>query len=119
MSLLGGTPYTPYDEVTSSYITYWDAHGRSLPDCSRYNVERSPLYTQYDVRIDKEWYFRRWRMGIFANLQNVRIQQQDVFMSTGEIANPLAPVSEQRYKMKRLGQDSNTLVPSIGVTAEF
>ena len=40
-------------------------------------------------------------------------------MSTGEIANPLAPVSEQRYKMKRVGQDSNTLVPSIGVTAEF
>lgn len=119
MSLLGGTPYTPYDEVASSYITYWDAHGRSLPDYSRYNAERSPLYTQYDVRIDKEWYFRRWRISIFANLQNVRIQQQDVFMSTGEIANPLAPVSEQRYKMKRVGQDSNTLVPSIGVTAEF
>ena len=119
VSLLGGTPYTPYDETASSYVTYWNANGRSLPDYSRYNSERSPLYTQYDARIDKEWYFRHWRMGFFINLQNVRIQQQDVFMSTGEIINPLAPLSEQRYKMKRIGQDSNTLVPSLGLTAEF
>ena len=119
VSMLGGTPYTPYDEVASSYVAYWDANGRSLPDYTRYNDGRSPLYTQYDVRIDKEWYFRRWRMGLFLNLQNVRIQQQDVFMSTGEVMNPAAPLADRRYRMKRVGQDSNTLVPSIGLTAEF
>ena len=79
----------------------------------------APLPAQYDVRIDKEWYFRRWRMGLFLNLQNVRIQQQDVFMSTGEVMNPTAPLADRRYRMKRVGQDSNTLVPSIGLTAEF
>ncbi len=119
VSLLGGTPYTPYDEEASSYVTYWDANGRSLPDYARYNAGRTPLYTQYDVRIDKEWYFPRWRMGLFLNLQNVRIQQQAVFMSTGEVVNPTAPLADRRYRMKRVGQDSNTLVPSIGLTAEF
>ena len=119
VSLLGGTPYTPYDEEASSYVTYWDANGRSLPDYTRYNAGRSPLYTQYDVRIDKEWYFPRWRMGMFLNLQNVRIQQQAVYMSTGEVVNPTAPLADRRYRMKRVGQDSNTIVPSIGLTAEF
>lgn len=119
VSMLGGTPYTPYDEEASSYVVYWDANGRALPDYTRYNAERSPLYTQYDVRIDKEWYFRKWRMGLFVNLQNVRIQQQDVYMSTGEVINPTDPIDTQRYRMKRVGQDSNTLVPSIGLTAEF
>lgn len=119
ISLLGGTPYTPYDEEASSYVTYWNAKGRSLPDYRRYNSERTAHYTQYDVRIDKEWYFHRWRMGFFVNLQNVRIQQQDVFMSTGNLLNPTAPLAEQRYEMKRVGQDSNTIVPSIGLTAEF
>ena len=119
MSLLGGTPYTPYDEVASSYVTYWKAHGRSLPDYTRYNAERNPLCMQYDVRIDKEWYFRQWRMGLFVNLQNVRIQQQSVFMSTGEVVNPTAPLAVQRYRMKSVGQDSNTIVPSIGLTVEF
>lgn len=119
VSMLGGTPYTPYDEIASSYVTYWDANGRAQPDYTRYNAKRSPLYTQYDVRIDKEWYFRKWRMGLFVNLQNVRIQQQDVYMSTGEVINPTDPIEAQRYKMKRVGQDSNTIVPSIGLTAEF
>ena len=119
VSVLGGTPYTPYDEVASSYVSYWDVNGRCLPNYSRYNTERTPLYTQYDVRIDKEWFFHRWSMGLFINLQNVRIQQQAVFMSTGELLNPGVPLAEQRYKMKRVGQDSNTIVPSLGITAEF
>ena len=40
-------------------------------------------------------------------------------MSTGEIENPSAPASEQRYRMKRLEQVSGTLLPSLGVTVEF
>ena len=56
---------------------------------------------------------------MFLNLQNVRIQQQAVYMSTGEVVNPTAPLADRRYRMKRVGQDSNTLVPSIGLTAEF
>ena len=40
-------------------------------------------------------------------------------MSTGVIENPSAPLSEQRYKMKYISQDSGTLLPSIGVTVQF
>ena len=48
-----------------------------------------------------------------------KLRQPDVAMSTGEIVNPEAPASEQRYRMKFLRQESGTLLPSIGVTVEF
>lgn len=60
--------------------------------------------------------------GIYLDLQNVRksvLRQQDVLMSTGVVENPEAPAFEQRYVMKRLKQESGTLLPTIGLTVEF
>lgn len=60
--------------------------------------------------------------GIYLDLQNVTksvLRQQDVLMSTGVVENPDAPASEQRYVMKRLKQESGTLLPTIGLTVEF
>ena len=60
--------------------------------------------------------------GIYLDLQNVTksvLRQQDVLMSTGVVENPEAPASEQRYVMKRLKQESGTLLPTIGLTVEI
>lgn len=60
--------------------------------------------------------------GFYLDLQNVTksvLRQQDVLMSTGVVENPEAPASEQRYVMKRLKQESGTLLPTIGLTVEF
>lgn len=60
--------------------------------------------------------------GIYLDLQNVTksvLRQQDVLMSTGVVENPEAPAFEQRYVMKRLKQESGTLLPTIGLTVEF
>ena len=122
LSCIGGAPYTPYDEAASSYVSYWDAHGKSAYDYSRYNAERLPGYAQLDVRVDKEFFFRHWRLGLYLDLQNVtvsKLRQPDVFMSTGIVANPEAPLVEQRYVMRRIEQVSGTLLPTLGVTVEF
>lgn len=60
--------------------------------------------------------------GIYLDLQNVTksvLRQQDVLMSTGVVENPDAPAFEQRYVMKRLKQESGTLLPTIGLTVEI
>ena len=83
---------------------------------------RLDAFAQLDVRVDKNYYFRGWRLGIYLDLQNVTksvLRQQDVLMSTGVIENPEAPAAEQRYVMKRLKQESGTLLPTIGLTVEF
>ncbi len=122
LSCIGGSPYTPYDEERSASVNYWDLNGKSALDYSRYNTKRLPAFAQLDVRVDKDFFFKKWRLGLYIDLQNVtvsKLRQQDFFMSTGTIINPEAPVNEQRYVMKRIEQISGTMLPSIGVTVEF
>lgn len=122
VSYIGGAPYTPYDEEKSSLVEAWDAKGQPYYDYSLYNTGRLPNFAQLDLRIDKSFYFRRCMVGLYIDIQNItgnKLKQPDVIMSTGIIENPSAPVSEQRYKMKYLKQESGTVLPTLGVTVEF
>lgn len=122
LSAVGGAPYTPYDVEKSSLVEAWDAQGRPYYDYSKYNAGRLDAFAQLDVRVDKVFYFRRCMLGIYIDLQNVaggKLRQPDVLMSTGEVENPSAPASEQRYRMKYLEQVSGTLLPTLGLTVEF
>lgn len=122
VSYIGGAPYTPYDEEKSSLVEAWDAKGQPYYDYSLYNTGRLPNFAQLDLRIDKSFYFRRCMVGLYLDIQNItgnKLKQPDVIMSTGIIENPSAPVSEQRYKMKYLKQESGTVLPTLGVTVEF
>ena len=122
VSCIGGAPYTPYDEYTSSLVSAWNVQGKAYYDYSKYNQERLPAYAQVDVRIDKTFYLKRCMLGFYIDLQNVtvsKLKQQDVLMSTGIIENPEAPVANQRYLMKRIEQSSGTLLPTLGITFEY
>lgn len=122
LSCIGGAPYTPYDADKSSLVQAWNAQGRPYYDYSRYNSERLAGYAQLDIRIDKMFYFKRYMLGIYLDLQNVtmsKLKQQDILMSTGVIENPEAPIEAQRYVMKSIKQESGTLLPTLGVTFEF
>ena len=122
ISAIGGSPYTPYDMEISSMRTVWDAGGRPVYDYSRYNQERLDPYYQIDLRVDKNFYFPKWTLGLYVDLQNVtfsKIRQPDTYLSTGEIVNPDSPVPEHRYELELLELYSGTIVPSIGVTFEF
>ena len=74
------------------------------------------------MRVDKNFYFNRWMLGLYLDLQNVTksvLKQPDVLMSTGVIENPEAAPAEQRYRMKYIKQESGTLLPTIGVTLQW
>lgn len=122
LSCIGGAPYTPYDVQKSSLKEAWDAQGKPYLDYTLYNTERMDPFAQLDVRIDKGFYFNKWMLGLYVDLQNItgsKLKQQDVLMSTGIIENTDAPVSEQRYLMKYIPQQAGTVVPTIGITVEF
>ena len=122
VSAIGGSPYTPYDEEASSLKVVWDASGRPVYDYTRYNGERLDPYYQVDLRVDKNFYFRKWTLGIYVDLQNVtfsKIRQPDAYLSTGVVANPQDLPFEQRYVLETLELWSGTIVPALGVTIEF
>ena len=122
LSAIGGAPYTPYDAEESSLKVVWDASGRPVYDYSQYNGCRLDPYFQLDLRVDKEFYFRKWALGIYLDLQNVtfsKIRQPDAYLSTGEIVNPESLPPDQRYALEILELYSGTIVPALGVTVEF
>lgn len=122
ISAIGGAPYTPYDVELSSLKTVWDASGRPVYDYSAYNEGRLDPYFQLDLRVDKNFYFRKWTLGLYLDLQNVtfsRIRQPDAYLTTGIIENPEAQPADQLYELERLELWSGNLVPAIGVTVEF
>lgn len=122
VSAIGGSPYTPYDEEISSLKVVWDAAGRPVYDYTRYNGSRLDPYYQVDLRVDKDFYFKKWTLGLYVDLQNVtfsKIRQPDAYLSTGEIINPDDLPLKQRYALETLELYSGTIVPALGVTVEF
>ena len=122
VSCIGGSPYTPYDVEKSSLVEAWHVQGRAYYDYSRYNQERLPVFGQLYVRVDKTFYLKKCMLGFYLDIQNItasKLRQPDALMSTGQIENPSAPLSEQRYVMKSIRQESGTLLPTLGITFEY
>lgn len=122
LSTIGGAPYTPYDADKSSLKEAWDVQGRPYIDYTLYNTERLKPFAQLDLRIDKSFYFKKWMLGVYVDVQNVtgsKLRQQDVLISTGIIENTAALVTEQRYIMKYIPQEAGSIVPAVGITVEF
>ena len=120
--VVGGAPYTPYDVERSSYVEAWDANNQLLYDYSRFNSERLDPFTQLDLRVDKTFYFKKLMLGIYIDVQNVlnsKYKEQDVYVKTGRILNPDAPISQQRYELKPVSRETGTLLPSIGIIIEI
>ncbi len=65
VSLLGGRPYTPFDESTSVN------QRRGVYDLSRVNAERGPMYARVDVRVDRTFTVGGQPLNVFLGVQNI------------------------------------------------
>ncbi len=122
---VGGAPYTPYDIVESSYVQAWDIRQQGFPDYSRYNSLRLQSFHQLDLRVDKEYYFKKVSLNFYVDIQNVynyKADQQNVLVldnSVPQPVNPQDPLSMQRYRLKELALQGGTILPTIGIIVEF
>ncbi len=125
---VGGTPYTPFDPVESSMVQAWDVQGGPYLDYGRFNSLRLSPFTQLDVRVDKQYFFDRWSLMLYVDIQNLYNFQSEsppilVRQLDGQgqpvIVNPTAPPNEQRYTLRELQTTAGTVLPSIGVMIEF
>ncbi|HEX2936785.1 MAG TPA: TonB-dependent receptor [Bacteroidales bacterium] len=122
---VGGTPYTPWDFEKSSLASAWDAQGRAYPDYSRFNELRLKPFHQLDIRVDKAYYFRRWTLRFYVDIQNVynfkSDEQAPLVRETSSDGIPLPPSgTPQRYSLKTLSVDgSGTILPTIGAIIDL
>ena len=119
----GGTPYTPIDAQASSLKTVWDINGRGLNDYNQLNEKRLNGFHQLDMRIDKKFFFKKWSLDIYYDLQNVYrsiADQPAVLVLDRDVnGNPQTdPSNPAAYKTKFLDDSSGTSLSTLGTIIE-
>ena len=121
---LGGAPYTPVDTATSVLQAVFDVRGTGIPDYNRVNSLRLDPFHALDFRIDKKWFYDKWTLNLYLDVQNAygfAADQPDI-LTVGRNANgqPVVdPNNPASYVPRFLENDAGTVLPSIGVIFEF
>lgn len=124
--LSGGRPYTPYDTILSSVTYIWDVAQQGQFDYNRVNQSRLPINHQLDIRIDKKYYFKKWNLNVFLDIQNVygfAAKEQDILTvqrdaNGNALVDPIS-VMPPRYQMQYLTNTNGTILPTIGLIVEY
>ncbi|HAN79540.1 MAG TPA: TonB-dependent receptor [Bacteroidales bacterium] len=121
---LGGSPYTPVDFQTSKLKAAWDTQGRAFLDLNKLNEERLNVFHQLDIRVDKNFFFDKWSLMIYLDIQNAYNFQAEqpatVLLDTDETGAPQFEDAEKTlYKLKTIPSQSGLLLPTIGIMIEF
>lgn len=122
--LQSGTPYTPADVATSALIPVWNTRGREVPDYSRVNSERTKSFHQLDFRIDKKWFFDKWSVNAFFDVQNAYFYQVPgapiLNVVTNEEGAPqIDPNDPSRYQTYFIDNSLGIFQPTIGLVFTY
>jgi hypothetical protein len=121
---VGGAPYTPYDEGKSSYKIAWDLQGRAYLDYGRFNTLRLKSFHQLDIRVDKQYFFNKWSLMLYVDVQNVYNFKADqppiLIRETDGSGNPVTdPSNPLKYMLKYIPGESGTVLPTVGIIIEL
>jgi hypothetical protein len=121
---LGGPPYTPYDAETTALKNVWDINKQGVFDYTQLNSQRLNSVHQLDMRVDKKYFFKKWALNIYLDIQNAygfkaNLQPRiDVVRNAdGTIATD--PNDPTRYQTKEIPNTTGTVIPSIGIIIEL
>jgi hypothetical protein len=121
----GGQPYTPWDMNKSSLVEAWDAQGRGYLDYQAFNTLRLSSFNQLDLRIDKGFYFKKWSLMFYLDVQNVlnfQAQQPDLLVNTqedGTVVKYVDGEGQERYQLRTIENNAGTILPAIGIMVDF
>lgn len=122
---VAGGPYTPYDVETSSRIDAWEAKLQPYLDYSRFNTSRLPAFHQLDIRVDKSFFFRKWSLILYADIQNIynyKAWGPDdlVPVENADGSYRQDPERPGYYLMRHIKNElGGTVLPSVGIIVDF
>lgn len=119
-----GLPYTPDDVESSMVVSNWDQLGFAVSDWSKLNSQRIRAFHQLDIRVDKKWFFKKWSIDFYLDVQNTLNSSTplkpvlDVVRDAN--GNPVAdPENPGSYQPNFIDSETGTVLPSIGLILEF
>ncbi len=93
--IAGGRPYTPINPFDGTI------------DYSNYNSQTLPAYHRFDVRAEKRWFFSKWTLTTYIDIQNLYNRKN------------IGAYRWDRYKKEIVTDKNIGILPSIGISAEF
>jgi hypothetical protein len=121
---IGGPPYTPWDKEKSALKVAWDAERMGYLDYSKFNKERLRAFHQLDIRVDKSWYYSKWSLMLYFDIQNAynfKADSRDLLVRVEDAeGNPLTdPSNPNKYVLKTVESNLSTVIPTFGIMIEF
>lgn len=121
---VGGTPYTPYDYDESRLISNWDLRNQSILDYNQINAIRLRGFHQLDLRLDKKYYFKKWNLNWYVDIQNAynfKAHQPPSLVPVRDMEGNILvdPSDPSRYLLRYLDNPAGTVLPTVGIIVEF
>ena len=120
---IGGAPYTPIDMERSTDRAAWALTHRAYPDNARFNTLRLPDKHQLDLRLDKEFYFKRWMLNLYVDVQNAYLSgtvNAPVYTNLDPSGRLMEhPTDPSRQQLRQLDYYSRLVLPTLGLIAKF
>lgn len=120
---VGGLPYTPFDLETSAIKQAWDASGQPYLDFDQLNTLRFKPFHQLDIRVDKNFFFKKFALMVYVDIQNAYNFQnrgQDFIVRTLNEDGSFATTDNgSRYVLKSIENFSGTVLPTLGIMVKI
>ncbi len=120
---VGGLPYTPYDLETSANVEAWDARGQAYYNYDEINSLRYNPFHQLDLRIDKNYFFEKWSLMLYLDIQNVynfKVAGQDYVIREQNPDGSYMTINDGKdYVLKSVANESGTVLPTFGIMVKF
>ncbi len=122
--LVTGRPYTPDDVQRSLLITNWDVRGIALPNYNLINSQRLSDFNQFDIRVDKVWYKKKWSLNLYFDIQNFfnakYFGPETLIAAQDANGQPIVdPNNTNSYLQDSIPNETGTVLPTIGIILDF
>lgn len=119
-----GLPFTPYNEQLTALIPVWNINNSPVLDYTQLNDQRTKPFHALDTRVDKKWFFKRWSLNLFLDIQNIygfKTKSQDILNVARDNNNQpiIDPNDPTRYLLKKIPNEQGTTLPTIGIIVEL
>lgn len=119
-----GSPYTPYNVSASMEKSNFDITGQGILDKRSLNSLRTKAFHQLDVRVDKKYFFKKWSLNLYLDIQNIynnkTMLAPYLSVQRDNEGNPLTnPNASNEYLPDFIPNESGSVIPTVGFVVEF
>lgn len=116
---MGGAPYSPADMELSTNRNLWDIRQQIYQDYNNFNSLRLSPSHQLDLRIDKEFYFKKWVLNLYIDIQNAynfKSSNPPIYTNLDVDGTPQIDANDKsKYILRQIESKGGNILPTIGL----